>query len=874
MKFFYILFASIYCLNLQGQIPKQKKYSSETYDAYGSGIGVQSGDRYGYDTVAEEVPERNKKPNEISGYYRDKNGKLGFVMGNNSKKEAIYSEIKHLNEYGGYIIKKDNLFGVINNTGEITVPIQYDSLGVENSNKLNSLVAKLNGKYGRITTSGDILLPIQYKKIMGGNMHLTLIKDKHNTIQIIFNNENKKLRKKIDYYEIYQNTAIVKVEGKYGLLKDKIILPFEYDSIYTPNNERINSNKNSNKQVKKAVISSIRSYQSLSYLIFTKNQKLGLISNEGEIIYSADNEAIYNNDSFGYYSAKKDNLFSIFFSKSKSKKVTSFEFNRIFTDGYGVIMASKDKKAGVFSLDGEIIVPFEYDDDYIAQYTGIGYRVTKEKKKGVVNKKGIEIIPPLYDDISTLSLGSLSFLVVTLNDKKGVFNIEGEAIIPVEFEWIGEENKMFKVVTSSPQRKFGLFDSNGKIILTPIYDWIDQFDVRESRLTLIKKENDSYNFMDQNKNIVLKNNFKNFAFILDEYQFINPLPDQRNEKFIKISSTNGKYAIFNTKSHQLISSFDYENVFQTFETLKHTYFSVQKGKMVGLIDDTGKIILPFQYSAIQLNLINLDLEDLEEQNCLIVVAKNNKYGVVNLKNEVKIPFIYSYIQRIADWEVLFKAKKGTKYQIITKLGKTITPDLFDDVANFERVEVPNYKTYEDANFITQALTFANGKMRVIDSKGKFTTGAVNMEIHKGYHTFDELKFALIDALNSDDDLLLKDFANKIAPSEHLLYYLKQNLFDSRPLYVNIDFIKTKYFDDLKKFKQREWNSNQQFGYQGYKKSSLTEVVDYVIEEKGIVTNKRTEDWAYSDTKFMEKLLRNAVKINGFWISTYFMKRSF
>ena len=124
------------------------------------------------------------------------------------------------------------------------------------------------------------------------------------------------------------------------------------------------------------------------------------------------------------------------------------------------------------------------------------------------------------------------------------------------------------------------------------------------------------------------------------------------------------------------------------------------------------------------------------------------------------------------------------------------------------------------------------KMRVIDSKGKFTTGAVNMEIHKGYHTFDELKFALIDALNSDDDLLLKkDFANKIAPSEHLLYYLKQNLFDSRPLYVNIDFIKTKYFDDLKKFKQREWNSNQQFGYQGYKKSSLTEVVDYVIEEK-------------------------------------------
>ena len=38
-----------------------------------------------------------------------------------------------------------------------------------------------------------------------------------------------------------------------------------------------------------------------------------------------------------------------------------------------------------------------------------------------------------------------------------------------------------------------------------------------------------------------------------------------------------------------------------------------------------------------------------------------------------------------------------------------------------------------------------------------------------------------------------------------------------------------------------------------------------LKKEGIVTNKRTEDWAYSDTKFMEKLLRNAVKINGFWI---------
>ena len=163
----------------------------------------------------------------------------------------------------------------------------------------------------------------------------------------------------------------------------------------------------------------------------------------------------------------------------------------------------------------------------------------------------------------------------------------------------------------------------------------------------------------------------------------------------------------------------------------------------------------------------------------------------------------------------------------------------------------------------------------INNKGTFITNEEPMQPHSGYETFDDLKLALIEALDSKDQNLLKTFVNKIAPSEHILYYLKENLFDKSTLYVNIDYIKEKYLKDLLKFKYSEWNADTSYGYKGYNRASL-QVVDYTrySERDGMVTNTRTSDHAYGDTRFMEKLLRDAIKINGYWISTYFMKRGF
>src|SRR5690606_30445319 len=129
-----------------------------------------------------------------------------------------------------------------------------------------------------------------------------------------------------------------------------------------------------------------------------------------------------------------------------------------------------------------------------------------------------------------------------------------------------------------------------------------------------------------------------------------------------------------------------------------------------------------------------------------------KFGVVDLKGAIQVPFKYSEIEKISHTG-LYKAKTGKSYRVIDSMNRIINAGPFDEVANFEL-------SPEDDDSTIFALTFANGKMRIIDDKGKFVSEETAMQPHKGFKTFDELKSALVAALDSTDDALLKAFAEQ------------------------------------------------------------------------------------------------------------------
>jgi WG containing repeat len=857
MKQIILILLFTFCTNAYAQVPRQER-EERLLD-----MPVQ----------LEAPPFSETAPDEVRGISYEKDDKKSFLMGDETKK-GLYDQISFVHDNKSYIVKNGNLYGIANKKAEITVKIIYDSIGADNS-KGTGFIAKHKGKYGKITNTGEIILPIKYIKIIAGNQYITLVENNKNETELIYNEQNKSLNKKIEYVEVYHNLTLVKSNGKFGVVKNEIILPFEYDSIFIPRKDPYNTPIGSNNKIiqkKNPPNPLIRPNQVISCLTIQNKGKFGLVNRDGKIIYPADNDEIYEAELFGYYSVKKDNLYGIYFLLSKDKKYTEIEFDRISVDGYGAIMASKNKKMGIFNLDGEQITPFEYDNDFIAQYSGIGYRVSKDKKRGLVDKKGNVIIPPIYDDISTFSFGNRNVLKVKIKEKYGIVNLEGKVILPIEFEYIEELNNNYLVIT--PQRKVGLYDINGNNILPAKYKWINQTSSQNSSILVLKEDEYSFNFLDKNNKIILPENVSEYGYVLDEVKLKSPIG---LTGVLYVKNKNGKFGLLDEKSGTLNAPMVYDEIIQCTSLDEATsYFSVRKANKYGLINEHNEELIPIKYDTVNLtfaistSFLN-EIKETENQanDFQVVVAKGKKYGTVNLKDQVVIPFQYSFLQRIS-YSGLFKAKTGKQYQIIDKDGKLLTKNTFDEIANFERVE----NEYSE-DYILHGLTFSNGKMRVIDSKGNFVTNEQSMQPHNGYETFDELKFALIEALDSKDKNLLKQFVIKIAPSEHILHYLKENLFDKSTLYVNIDYIKEKYLQDLLKFKYSEWNADTSYGYHGYNRSSLN-VVDYTIysERYGIVTNTRTSDHAYGDTRFMEKLLRDAIKINGYWISTYFMKRGF
>lgn len=849
-----LIFSLIFmlCINAYGQVQRQEGEEELT----------------DMPIMDEAGPVGNTNPDEVSGISYEKDGKMNFVMGDDTKK-GIYNLITFTHDNKSYIVKKGDLYGIANKKAEIIVNIVFDSIVSDYSGGIGFIV-KQNGKYGKITSTGEIILPIEYNKIVAGNQYNTLVLNNQNETELIFNEQNKSLNKKIDYAELYQNLTLVKSDGKFGVIKNQIIVPFEYDSIFIPIKNPMHipiGSRNNVIQNRNVSNPLIKTYQTVSCLTIQKNNKVGLVNSDGKIIYTADNDEVYNDESYGYYSVKKEKLCGIYFVLSKDKKHTAIEFDRISVDGYGAIMASKNQKMGIFNLEGEQITPFEYDNDFIMQYTGIGYRISKDKKRGIIDKQGKVILRPIYDDVSTFSLSNRELFKVKNNEKYGIVNREGKVIIPIEFEYIDDLNDNYLVMT--PQRKMGLYDKNGNNILPVKYQWIQETTAPNSSILVLRENDYSFNFLNKYNKIILPENIKEFGYILDEDKLKSPTG---LKGLLYVKTKNGKFGVLNEATGMLCVPMVYDEIIQyTSSSEVHSYFSIRKGKKYGLINEKNEILIPVKYDTINLTFATPTayLNGNKFNDFQVVVAKDKKYGTVNLKDEVVIPFQYSFLQRISS-SGLFKAKKGKHYQIIDKEGKLISKNTFDEVANFELVD----NNYSD-DYILQGLTFSNGKMRVINSKGNFITNEKPMQPHVGYETFDELKFALIAALESKDDKLLNEFVNKIVPSEHILCFLKQNVFDKNTLYVDINHIKEKYLHDLQTFKHSEWNADTSSGYLGYDRSSL-KIVDYTwySERDGMITNIRTSDNDYGNSRFMEELLRDAIKINGYWISTYFMKRGF
>lgn len=452
----------------------------------------------------------------------------------------------------------------------------------------------------------------------------------------------------------------------------------------------------------------------------------------------------------------------------------------------------------------------------------------------------------MYNDQIGEYYDSEHLLGIQKQNKKGIFDLrKKQVLVPAEFNEITDyysgflvgitENEVDRRIVS---REFTLMDLNGKKLLDIKFSSLEKSPQKKSKIIFAKK-NEKYSIL-SSKGTVSLDNISDYNYIYDQNNLIKPNPQNYNA-LLSLKNAQNKFAIYDEMLEKLKSDFLYDEIKQKFEN-ENTYLIVSKNKKFGVIDQDNKVILSFLYDDLSFNLLN----DYKINSQTVIAKKNGKYGLVDFSGKELIPFSYTNLERISG-DNLFKAKTGKNYILINSENKILNNGPFDDISQFEN---------------GKALTFYAQKAKEIDKNGKFTAFEGSFSPHEGFKTFDDLKFGFLKMLDSKTDQEVKDFAKKIAPSPHLLHFLKQSAFKKRTEYLDYESVVNTYYQELLEFKNNKFKNQ-------YVKEKLSEVRDYNIYNESLLTTCRdgTQDYG---APMAEKYLRNSFKLNGYWISSRFL----
>ncbi|MGL5647299.1 MAG: WG repeat-containing protein [Clostridium sp.] len=352
------------------------------------------------------------------------------------------------------VSNKSGLFGVLNFSNNVIVPIQYNSLSLKNNflilNPLsNESIANINGKilassseyasisiqdngivvqnnqglYGLLDFNGDVALPIEYTNIHGIYQNTFAVSNKSNLFAV-YNISNKDFKSDFKYTSIQKEASespflASKISGgvlKYGYIdsNDSTIIPFIFQSAYNFNGD---------------------------YAIVQKNGYFGLIDKTGDFLIDPEYSVIpgyaYAIESFqngNYYACYKNNASYIIDSKGK-----------ILGSVPGVIETISDQTVLYETPSNQV---FLYD---------LGTKKTTSSKfylepltNGTVTPKGYF---GAYKSVATSKYANSLYLY---EENKGILSYNG-------YNSIKFENGLF---LCKSETRYDVLNTNGQVILS------------------------------------------------------------------------------------------------------------------------------------------------------------------------------------------------------------------------------------------------------------------------------------------------------------------------------------------------------------------------------------------------------------------------
>ena len=320
------------------------------------------------------------------------------------------------------------------------------------------------------------------------------------------------------------------------------------------------------------------------------------------------------------------------------------------------------------------------------------YKITSNGLSGVIDKNGNVVVKPEYNAVKIPNPKEPIFVCLfdynpstgeyktkVLNDKNEELLTDYEGVNTIEIKEIISSIPYEKTVLQyQKDGKYGIIDFNGKEITKPIYEEIRNMPYREGEL--IVKKDGKYGVININGGNLL--DFK-YDYITGDNYYSKEKEYSLDGYIVGINDSEGKtkYGYLDSKRNTLLDN-EFDRIYRmnNVEDDENIYIIAEKDSKIQLYKN-NKLLLDNDYQAIKYN----------EDSKLLILQKDNKYGVTDLNGKQILNTEYDQIQIPGNYILAYKSGNLETYNVS---GEKQENSLYSNIINTSN---ENYKITVDYN---------------------------------------------------------------------------------------------------------------------------------------------------------------------------------
>lgn len=268
--------------------------------------------------------------------------------------------------------------------------------------------------------------------------------------------------------------------------------------------------------------------------------------------------------------------------------IVPFEYDEIIrTFSSGLINVRKNDKWGCLDLEGNIVIPLEYDWIFpFGKDESSTSSAKRNGKWGIIDRKGNDIIPCIYDDEVVFNKDGA---VVSLNGKIGKIDNGGKTVIPCQYTYFKPFVRSTKLIKVMEDGKWGVIDVSGNVMIPMLYD-----DIGELYMDyVVVKQNGFCGLVDLKGEVILPFEYDKIDRSIHGREF-SEIGD-KSEVFAVHINKKWEYIIVNSENKSK-AQFDWIS-----GPWRKNEYIVKIEKNYGIVNRVGEVIIPITYSKIFVN---------------------------------------------------------------------------------------------------------------------------------------------------------------------------------------------------------------------------------------------------------------------------------